>query len=323
MVRAHRALLLTVLGVVGCESDPTAPVPLGFGEEVRLPSRREIEVGFRSADGIVLSGTLILPLDGSGPWPAIVMHFGSDRWTRATYGAGLRFWIDNGIAVLTYDKRGVGKSQGECCPWKSPGYFPLLAEDVAAAARTVKTHPEIDGSRVGAWGFSQGGWVVPLAASIAPEAIAWMIIGSGPAVSLGEELLYSQLTGDDACQPSGLAADEIERQLDEAGPSGYDPRPVLGGLATPGYWIYGALDTSVPVARSVRVLDSLRTLGRPFDSIVIPRLNHVWIRDGGMCQSTGQGGVEGEVIASWLWPRLGREPPPVEPPALARSSTVR
>jgi pimeloyl-ACP methyl ester carboxylesterase len=238
------------------------------------------------------------------------MHFGSDRWTRATYdGSNLKFWIDNGIAVFTYDKRGVGRSQGECCPWKSPGYFHLLAQDVAAAVRTAKTHPAIDGSRVGGWGFSQGGWVVPLAASVAPGEIAWVIIGSGPAVSLGEELLYSELTGDNECRPSGMATDEIERRLDAAGPSGYDPRPVLGGLSTPGYWIYGALDTSVPVARSVRVLDSLRALGRPFETIVIPRLNHQWIRDGAMCQSTGAGGIDGSVIASWLWPLLDRAPP--------------
>jgi dienelactone hydrolase len=284
-------------------------VPLGYGAETVFPDHREVEVGFESTDGAVLSGTLILPRRG-GRYPAIVLHFGSDRWTRGTFaGSNLGFWTENDIAVLTYDKRGVGRSQGECCPWRDLGYFHLLGQDVAAAAAIAATHPEVDAPRIGAWGFSQGGWVVPLAAAAAPHLISWMILGSGPAVSLGEELLYSELTGENECRPSGLPADEIERRLEAAGPSGYDPRPVLGELDTPGLWIYGGLDLSVPVARSVAVLDSLRAQGRDYTAVVIPRLNHAWILDGGICQGTGPGGIDGQVIASWLWPRLGREPP--------------
>jgi pimeloyl-ACP methyl ester carboxylesterase len=273
-------------------------------------NRREIEVGFASSDGVVLSGTLILPVGGDVPYPAVVMHFGSDRWTRATYeGSNLAFWIDNGIAILTYDKRGVGRSQGRCCPWQSPGYFPLLGRDVVAGVRIAKQHAEIDPVRVGAWGFSQDGWVVPAGAAQAPGEIAWMIIGSGPAVSLGEELLYSSLSGENDCRDSVLADEAIDVQLDAAGPSGFDPRPVLASLTTPGFWIYGGLDRSLPVRRSVRVLDGVRALGRDVESVVIPDLNHVWIQNGGICQFTGPGGLDGLVIATWLWPRLGRPAP--------------
>jgi pimeloyl-ACP methyl ester carboxylesterase len=238
------------------------------------------------------------------------MHFGSDRWRRATYvGSNLRFWLDNQIAVVTYDKRGVGRSQGVCCPWQDPGYFPLLAQDVIAAGRAARSHPEIDGAQIGAWGFSQGGWIVPLAASDAPGEFAWMILGSGPAVSVGEEVLYSALTGDAQCKPSGMSPEEIERRLDEAGASGFDPRPILAGLVTPGFWIYGELDTSLPARRSVAVLENLRALGRDFSVTVLPRLNHEWILDGQMCQSSGPGGVDGSIIASWLWPGSdGQEP---------------
>lgn len=200
----------------------------------------------------------------------------------------------------------MGRSQGECCPWQDPGYFHLLGRDVVAAVRAAKEHPEIDGGLVGGWGFSQGGWIVPLASSLAPGELAWMIIGSGPAVSLGEELLYSTLSGETECRDSGLSDEQIDRQLDAAGPSRFDPRPVLGSLIAPGFWIYGGLDRSVPVGRSVRVLDSLRALGRDFTAVVIPDLNHAWIRNGTICQDSGPGGVEGSVIAEWLWPRLGR-----------------
>jgi hypothetical protein len=292
--------------VAGCGERLTAPVALGFQAERAFANRREVDVGIRSADGAVLAGTLILPV-ARGRYPVIVMHFGSDRWRRATYdGSNLQFWIDNGIAVLTYDKRGVGQSQGTCCPWRDPGYFPLLAQDVAAAARVARSHAEVDSTRVGAWGFSQGGWIVPLAAATAPGAIAWMILGSGPTVSVGEQVLYHELTGAAACRPTNRTSAEIEQLLDESGPSGFDPRPVLAALDVPGLWIYGALDLVVPVARSVAILDSLIARGRDFTHVVLPRLNHEWIRDGAICQSSGPGGIGAEHIVSWLWPRLGR-----------------
>jgi pimeloyl-ACP methyl ester carboxylesterase len=299
--------LLIAVWVAACDGGPTQPSPvaLGFGPVVEFPNRREVEVGFQGPDGAVLSGTLILP-PSPGRYPAIVMHFGSNRWTRATFdGSDLAFWTENGIAVLTYDKRGVGKSQGICCPWKDPGYFPLLGGDVASAVRLAGTHPEIDQNGVGAWGFSQGGWVVPAAAAALGDRLAFVIIGSGPTVTLGEELLYSALTGDNECRPSGLAPEEIERRLDAAGPSGFDPRPDLRAMSAPGLWIYGGLDTSIPVARSVGILRAIADdFDKDFTSVVLARLNHSWILDGAMCQTTGPGGIDGRLIHDWLAPRL-------------------
>lgn len=48
------------------------------------------------------------PSTAPGPGPAVVFHFGSNRWTRAPYdGTGIPLWVANGVAVLSYDKRGV------------------------------------------------------------------------------------------------------------------------------------------------------------------------------------------------------------------------
>ena len=100
-------------------------------------------------------------------------------------------------------------------------------------------------------------------------------------------------------------SEEIELRLDLAGPSGFDPRPDIEAMRTPGFWIYGERDTSVPVARSVGVLDEIAgRLGKDFTSIVMPRLNHSWIVDGEMCQAQGVGGVDGTLIVTWLEPRL-------------------
>ncbi len=153
-------------------------------------------------------------------------------WTRSPY-ANVAGWLALRVAVLTYDKRGVGQSEGSCCPYTDSGYFPLLAQDVLAGVRRIAQHPDVRADLIGLFGFSQGGWVVPIAAAEAPTEVAFTIVGSGPAVSLGEELLYSQLSGEDRCQASGLPPEDIERALTNAGPSGFDPRSYLERMTRP------------------------------------------------------------------------------------------
>ena len=289
---------LLSISAAGC-GDSTGPVPLGWSAPRTYPTHREVDLGWTSSDGAVLSGTLILPPD-PGPHPALVVHMGSNRWTRLGYEQ-VAGWLFYGVAVFSYDKRGVGRSQGECCLYATPGYFPLLGQDVLTAAREVRAYPEIRPDLVGGWGFSQGGWVIPVAAAEGGGDLAFTIIGSGPTVTLGEELLYSALTGEDDCRPSGRSPSEIEQALDRAGPSGFDPRPWLERMAVPGLWIYGSLDLSIPVDRSVRILEEVKTaLGRDLTDTVIAGINHSWIVDGGICQQTGEVWVDGPVTVPWL-----------------------
>ena len=157
-----------------------------------------------------------------------MFHFGSDRWGRLDCAATTGY-LAIGIATFTYDKRGTGRSQGRCCPWDEAGYFPLLASDVIAGARTIADRAFIDPARLGAYGFSQGGWVVPTAMARAPDLIHWAIIGSGPATTLGEELRFSDLTGDSQCKPSGRNADSIEALM-AGSATGFDPAPFIEAL---------------------------------------------------------------------------------------------
>ena len=163
-------------------------------------------------------------------------------------------WLALRVAVLTYDKRGVGQSEGSCCPYTDSGYFPLLAQDVLAGAGRIAQHPEVRADLIGLFGFSQGGWVVLIAAAEAPTGLRsrW----SDPARRLvGEDCSTASCRVRTAAQASGLPPEEIERALTNAGPSGFDPRPYLERMTRPGLWIYGGRDLSIPVDRSVRRLD--------------------------------------------------------------------
>ncbi len=60
-----------------------------------------------------------------------------------------------GIGVVSFDRRGEGESTGDA----SRGRFQLQVDDALAVREAI------DVERVGMWGFSQGGWIAPLAAS--------------------------------------------------------------------------------------------------------------------------------------------------------------
>jgi pimeloyl-ACP methyl ester carboxylesterase len=49
--------------------------------------------------------------------------------------------------------------------------------------------PDIDGRRIGLWGFSQGGWVAPLAASRSTK-IAFLVLLASTGVTPAEQMLY-------------------------------------------------------------------------------------------------------------------------------------
>ena len=168
---------------------------VSFDPAVVSSSHREFGVRFTCV-GAQIAGTLNVPL-GRGPFPAVVWVHGAGESARLPYdGAPLvQALVDSGIAVLSYDKRGVGESKGECSPGDY-GQFNLLAADVDGAVAALRSRSEIDPSRIGLLGASQAGWVVPLAAVRSGGRVAFTALVDAPAVSTGEEDLYSQRTGE-------------------------------------------------------------------------------------------------------------------------------
>lgn len=85
-----------------------------------------------------------------------------------------------GIAVVTFDRRGDGESTGDA----SRGRFAVQARDALAVLNAV------DAERVGLWGYSQGGWIGPLAAS-GSDRVAFLVLVASTGVTPSEQMMYA------------------------------------------------------------------------------------------------------------------------------------
>lgn len=263
---------------------------------LRLPWIRTETVYFQSGN-VTLAGTLALPRWHNGPYPAAVVVQGSGALSRWIYWGYAMHLVPQGMAVLIYDKRGVGESSGsqaQSATWSLEGIancgemFNVLAKDAVAGVTLLKARADIDPKRIGFLGISQAGWIMPLAASRNAD-VSFIVSISGPAVTCGMEDWYSQLTGEYRAVPEvkgpapfadgELSDEEIERRLDQYdGPQGYDPVPLLSTLKVPTLWVLGGRDRSVPTSRSVANLNRLIAAGAPFELRVYPGGDHLLIR---------------------------------------------
>jgi uncharacterized protein len=196
--------------VISRPQEPKAPFPYKT-EEVTFPNNKF---------NITLSGTLTMP-EGSGPFPAVIMITGSGPQNRDEALMGhkpflvIADWLTrNGIAVLRYDDRGVGKSQGSYGNATSAD----LATDAQSAFYFMKEHAAINPAMIGLIGHSEGGLIAPIVASIEP-AVGFIVSLSGPGVN-GEKIILRQSA--DISRLSGISEEkiietnDINRQLYEA-----------------------------------------------------------------------------------------------------------
>ena len=229
-------------------------------------------------DDIQLAGNLWIPA-GKGPFPAIVIVHGAGKISTRDYDYISFFFVHQGFVTLTYDKRGVGESGGSysrVSVENSQAVLKDLADDVLAGIDFLKANDMVDSNRIGLFGISQAGWIAPLVASQSSD-VAFIALYSGPVCTVGQEIYYSQMTGDD---PGGKAdGNSLElvsnMTRDYQGEHGFDPILSLEAINISGLWMFGSQDRSIPVALSLENLDALITQkGKDFSYIIYPNADH-------------------------------------------------
>ena len=261
-------------------------------------SQRSSETLTLASKDAQLAATLHLPA-GTGPFPAAVLVHGSGRMTGDQMASSNGYaLLSMGVAVLAYDKRGVGGSTGEYTgigPGNSTKMFDLLAADALAGVDALAGRREIDPSRIGLFGVSQAGWIAPLAASRS-DRVAFVVLLSGPAVTVGEEIAYSRLAGEDPGSRQGLSDAEIAQEFAAfKGPHGFDPAASIAAMSVPSLWILGDRDRSLPVAQTIANLERIKTSNRRDITIhVVKGVNH------GLRKPTGEQPNFWPVIEEWF-----------------------
>lgn len=161
---------------------------------------------------IKLAGTLTTPA-GTGPFKAVIMITGSGPQNRNEELMGHKPFLviadylsRNGIAVLRYDDRGVGKSQGNYSEATSSD----LATDAEAAFDFLKNNPKINPKEIGFIGHSEGGLIAPIVAS-SKHDVGFIISLAGPGVT-GQQIIIRQ--SQDIGRMSGMEENAIKKSTE-------------------------------------------------------------------------------------------------------------
>ncbi|MDZ4057243.1 MAG: alpha/beta hydrolase [Polynucleobacter sp.] len=127
-------------------------------------------------------GTLTYPDSGTS-FPAVVLVAGTGPHTRdagmslhKTLAVLADHLTRQGFAVLRYDKRGVGLTGGALHPGPTTKDY---AADALAAVRFLKIQPNIDPSRIGLVGHSEGGIIAAMVAAEAPQDVGFIVMLAG------------------------------------------------------------------------------------------------------------------------------------------------
>jgi dienelactone hydrolase len=180
------------------------------------------------------------------------------------YYAMDQYFAQQGYVILTVDYRG---NSGYSRDWATGSYGdPGGTEtgDVNAGADYLKTLPYVDGDRIGVWGLSYGGYMVLQSLVVDPTLFNCAIDVAG----VGDWYTYNvgvstRLGGNPSSDPALWDRSSPVRHLDKL------TRPLL--------ILQGTADINVPFWETLKVVDTLEKLHKPFDLMIYPGEPH-WFR---------------------------------------------
>jgi len=181
--------------------DPKEPYPYN-----------SIDISFENTDaGITLAGTLTYP-EGNGPFPALVLVTGSGPQDRDEKILGHRpflvlsdYLTRLGIAVLRFDDRGIGESEGDFTTATTMDF----TLDAQAAVEYLVSQEYTAVGNMGILGHSEGGYIAPMVADM-NEEIDFIILMAGPGI-IGSEVILTQTKA--IMQAQGVSEEVIEQAI--------------------------------------------------------------------------------------------------------------
>ncbi|MER7757182.1 prolyl oligopeptidase family serine peptidase [Kitasatospora sp. NPDC097643] len=272
------------------------------------------EVTFTGAGGTVLHGTVLAP--GAAPGartPGLVMVPGAGPGPRSELRAAAEAYARRGVTTLIYDKRTDGYST-------THRDYGQLADDALAAVRLLRTRPEVEPTRVGLWGLSEGAWAVSLAAARSTD-VAYVVTAGAVGLTPARQQSWAY---DGYLRHAGISGSLVTalretsiRRLAAAGlfpEADYDPVPAWERVRVPVLAEWGALDREAAPEESAaiirRALDRAGNTHYTLRTVPGVRHNLHLTDDDGYDRPTTLPADYADYEAGWIH-RLATAPPPV------------
>jgi dipeptidyl-peptidase-4 len=242
-------------------------------EENRVAALGEYKLGkaelmhVKTRDGFEMEAMMIRPpdFDPSKKYPVVEFTYSGPHapQVRNAWGGSTYMWhqllAQKGYIVWYCDNR-TASGKGAESEWPVYKNFgPLELRDLEDGVAYLKTLPYVDGSRIGLWGWSFGGFMTSYALT---HSKAWKLGIAGGTVSdwANYDSIYT----------------ERYMLTPEHNPEGYKESPLAGAANLSGklMLIHGAIDDNVHVANTVQFIYALQKAGKQFDLMLYPKSRH-------------------------------------------------
>jgi dipeptidyl-peptidase 4 len=231
---------------------------LGKAELLRVKTR----------DGFEMEALMIRPpdFDPAKKYPVLEFTYSGPHapQVKNSWGGSTYMWhqllAQKGYIVWYLDNRSAS-GKGAQSAWVSYKNFgPLELRDLEDGLGYLKTLPYVDGSRIGIWGWSFGGYMTTYALTHSKQ---WKLGVAGGTVAdwANYDSVYT----------------ERYMLTPEHNPEGYkagSPLAAAANLSGKLMLIHGAIDDNVHMANTIQFAYELQKAGRQFDLMLYPKSRH-------------------------------------------------
>ena len=276
---AREPIVPVAASVAGAELRPLAlrgapAVPRDFPSDALVEPRQVI---FNAGDGTPIHGQLFVPEGARGAPAVVFMHGGPMRqmllgWhTRGYYNRAYalnQYLASRGYVVLSVNYRGgVGYGREFRTAPNRGRSGASEYQDVVAGGQFLQSLAEVDGSRIGLWGGSYGGFLTAHGMVKHPG-----LFKAG--VDLHGVHDWSTRLGDERPEP-GTREDSLWTVARASSPA-----CCVEDLRGPILFVHGDDDRNVAYAETVDFVQMLRRAGKPYELLVYPDEVHDFLRFG-------------------------------------------
>ncbi len=230
-----------------------------------LSGYEQAEIQFSTDQGL-MSGTLVLPSGIDQPPIAVFVHGDGpqDRFGSDGYLIPMRLLLEAGIGVFSWDKPGIGGSEGN---WLHQSMNDR-AEETSAALAAIQGVDGVDPAKVGFLGFSQAGWVVPEA--VGPGSAAAFAILVGGATNWEDQGAYYGRQRDRlGLRTNERAPMSADREAFVLRNQASDATVSLGKISVPFLALFGSEDLNVDPDHNAAIYTRLTGALRSENKIMI------------------------------------------------------